>query len=330
MVLVRTDAAAISGEVLQRRFRRAVLEGLRAQPKRVPCKYLYDRLGSQLFEKICQLPEYYLTRVEQQIVGKHGAEIAEFCGPRCLVIEPGSGSSAKARTLLRSLREPEGYVAIDIAPDMLEDSAAELSREFQSLKVRTVWADFTEVESLGEFAAAGESACIFFPGSTIGNFEPAEAIDVLARLGGWAKRPKLLLGLDLEKDEAVIKPAYNDAAGLTAEFNLNLLRRINAELGADFDLAKFRHAAPLRSEPCRVEMHLVSLDDQTVTIGGERFSFLLGETIHTESCYKHRLVEFTKLAAAAGWKLERTWTDEHAWFAVLGFTWQGRSAGKRL
>jgi L-histidine Nalpha-methyltransferase len=326
MVLVRTDATAISAEELRRRFRRAVLEGLRSDPKRIPCQYLYDRRGSQLFERICALPEYYPTRTEQAILEDNAEDIADFCGPGCLLIEPGSGSGAKTRTLLHALRDPAGYVAIDIAPDMLEASAAALRREFPRLDIRTVWADFGEVMDLGNLSEGGACACIFFPGSTIGNFDPDQAVDLLARFGGWARRPKLLLGLDLEKDEQIVKPAYNDTSGLTAEFNLNLLRRINAELGADFDLSRFRHAAPYRREPCRVEMHLVSLDDQTVTIGEERFHFRLGETIHSESSHKFKLVDFTRLAAAAGWKLERAWTDERAWFAVLGLSWQGGGA----
>jgi dimethylhistidine N-methyltransferase len=299
------------------RFRVEVLRGLRRRPRQLPCKWFYDERGSELFERICELEEYYPTRTELGILERHVAEMAEALGPRCLVVEPGSGSGRKTRLLLDALEDPAGYVPVDIAREALTSSAADLAREFPGLAVLPVCGDFTADIALPPVPAGAARRALFFPGSTIGNFEPADAAKLLAR---WAAalgpESALLVGVDLVKDRDTLERAYDDAEGITAAFNRNLLARINRELGGDFDPDAFAHRALWNDEERRVEMHLVSRRAQTVTVCGERFAFEEGESIHTESSYKYGLDDFAELVRDAGLGLERTWTDEEPLFSM--------------
>ena len=298
-------------------FRGAVVAGLSEPLKRLPCKFLYDDLGSQLFERICRLDEYYPTRTELRIMRRHAAEMAAALGPRCLLVEYGSGSSLKTRLLLDRLRDPAGYVPIDISRVHLLRAARGLAAAYPGLDVRPVCADYTAAFRLPAFARPASSVVAYFPGSTIGNFEPAEAVEFLANVRRTCGPGSgLLIGVDLKKDPALLHAAYNDAAGITAAFNLNLLRRINAELGGTFDEGAFRHYACYNPPAGRVEMHLVSLAAQHADVDGVRFRFEQGETVHTENCYKYTLAQVRALAERAGYRLDQTWLDEREWFSV--------------
>ena len=289
--------------------------GLSRSRKTLPCKWLYDEKGAQLFEAITRLPEYYPTRTEIRILDEAGPAIARAVGPGASVVEFGPGDGVKAVQLLRALEAPAAYLPVDIAPEWLEAAAARVAGALPGLRVQPIVADFSEVFDLGGRAGAG--ALGFFPGSTIGNFEPAEAAVFLRRvratLGSGAR---LLLGADLVKDPAVLKAAYDDAAGVTAAFNLNLLARLNAEAAADFDLDAFRHKAAWNPAAERVEMLLVSLVAQSVRLAGRVFTFAQGETIHTENSHKYRPERLRDLAAESGWGVARMWTDPERQFSV--------------
>src|SRR5438067_2196062 len=276
-----------------------VLAGLSRSQKRLPAKYFYDAAGSRLFDRITELPEYYPTRTELGILRGHAAAMAARCGPRCLLVELGAGSLTKVRLLLDRLNRPAGYVPVDVSGDHLRSAAAALADDYPDLDVRPVVADFT-----GPFALPGVPAArrvVFFPGSTIGNFDPPEADALLRRVAGLVgPGGGLLLGVDLRKPVDVLERAYNDAAGVTAAFNRNLLVRINRELGADFDPAAFRHRAFFNGERSRIEMHLVSAARQRVRVGGAAFDFHVGESIHTENSYKYDVAGFAGRAAASG------------------------------
>ncbi|MDO9706977.1 L-histidine N(alpha)-methyltransferase [Paracraurococcus lichenis] len=292
------------------------VSGLSASPKTLPCKWLYDAEGARLFEEITRLPEYYPTRTEVAILTGQAEAIAEAIGPGAAVVEFGPGDGAKAELLLAALRAPACYVPVDIAPEWLEGAASRIAAARPGLPVLPVVADFTQPFALPRRLGTAPRLG-FFPGSTIGNFEPAEATAFLRRaretLGAGSR---MLLGADLVKDRAVLEAAYDDAAGVTAAFDLNLLRRLNREAGADFDLAGFRHRAVWNTERERVEMHLVSLRPQRVRLGGREFAFAEGETIHTESSHKYRPERFPALAAAAGWRAAAMWTDPARLFSV--------------
>ncbi|MFL5262771.1 MAG: L-histidine N(alpha)-methyltransferase [Anaeromyxobacteraceae bacterium] len=298
-----------------------VLEGLAAPQKQIPCKWLYDARGSHLFERICSLEEYYPTRVELGILEKDVRGMAALLGPGCALIEYGAGSGLKTRLLLQHLRDLAAYVPIDISESALTGTTARLGRDFPNLRVLPVCADFTAPLDLPLAGVRARRRAVFFPGSTIGNLHKPEMVAFLREVarqcgpGGG-----LLLGVDLRKERAVLERAYDDARGVTAAFNMNLLVRANRELSADFDLGAFRHEARWEGRYGRVEMHLVSRAAQVVTVGGERFAFEPGETIWTESSYKYELRELAALAALAGWRCERTWTDERAWFSVQYLT----------
>jgi dimethylhistidine N-methyltransferase len=298
------------------RFRADVLAGLSRPQKRLPAKYFYDAAGSRLFDAITELPEYYPTRTELGILRAHAGEIAGRCGPRCLLVELGAGSLTKVRFLLDRLDRPAGYVPVDVSGDHLHSAAAALADDYPALEVAPVVADFTRPFALPDLPAVRRVA--FFPGSTIGNFDPPETGALLRRVarlvgpGGG-----LLLGIDLRKDVAVLDRAYNDAAGVTAAFNRNLLVRINRELGADFDPDAFRHVALYNCERSRIEMHLVSSAAHWVRVGAAVFDFRAGESIHTENSYKYDVGEFAARAAACGLRLDETWTDTQNYFAVL-------------
>jgi dimethylhistidine N-methyltransferase len=294
-----------------------VLAGLSRPHRQLPCKYFYDERGSRLFDEICELEEYYLTRCELAILRRHAGEMAGRIGPGCALIEYGSGSSLKTRLLLDRLERPAAYVPVDISGEHLLHSARQLARAYPGLEVAPVCADFTRPFTLPTLRGAPRRRVVYFSGSTVGNFGPAEATALLAgiaRLCGPGGG--LLIGVDLKKGRAILGPAYDDARGVTAAFNLNLLARINRELGADFDLSRFRHHAFYNEGAGRIEMHLVSLAAQTVHVGGAAFELAEGETICTEYSYKYGLDEFRDLAARAGLALEQVWTDQKGLFSV--------------
>lgn len=296
-------------------FARDVLDGLSQQPKRLAPKYFYDLAGSALFEQITQLPEYYPTRTELDILRARSKDLRSIIPRGAALVEFGAGATTKVRLLLES-SEFAAYVPVDISGDFLNEQAAELRRDFPSLKVYPVTADFTAPFKLPEEVAA-MSKVGFFPGSTLGNFEPHEASRFLrtAReiLGAGAE---MILGIDLEKNERILHAAYNDAAGVTGRFNMNVLARINAELGGNFDLEGFTHRAIYNRERHRIEMHLISRKAQTVRVMGRSFNFRTGESIHTESSYKYSLERFTALAQGAGWTPKASWTDADQMFSV--------------
>jgi dimethylhistidine N-methyltransferase len=302
-------------------FRAEVLRGLRQRPKELPCKYFYDARGSRLFEQICELDEYYLTRAELAILRGHVAEMAARLGRGCQVIEYGSGSGTKTRILLDHLHQPAAYVPIDIAREHLESSAGRLAARYPGLAVLPVWADFTGPFELPPCHRPVSRRVVYFPGSTIGNFDPAGVTAVLRRIAALCGRGGgLLIGVDLRKDPHILERANNDGQGVTRAFNLNLLARINRELGADFRLDRFRHHAFYNRRLGRIEMHLVSLEDQTVRLDGEAIPLAAGESIHTESSYKYSLDGFRALAAGAGLDVADVWTDERGWFSVQYLT----------
>ncbi|MDE2149297.1 MAG: L-histidine N(alpha)-methyltransferase [Gammaproteobacteria bacterium] len=304
----------------RRRFAADVRAGLSATPKRLPSKYFYDERGSAQFDAICELPEYYLTRTEISIMRAHAGEMARELGPKLLLVELGSGSSVKTPLLLDHLPDAAGYVPVDISREHLQRSAAGLDRRYPGLSVRPVAADFTQSFTLPATDPAPARVAVFFPGSTIGNFEPTPAQALLRRMRTLAgDNGRLLIGVDLAKDRATLEAAYNDAAGVTAAFNLNLLARINRELGADFDLGAFEHRAHFDAAHSRIEMHLAARCAQRVHVCGQCFDFEAGETIHTENSYKHSAEDFARLAAGAGWRALRDWRDAHGWFAVMLF-----------
>lgn len=289
-----------------------VLDGLEEDQKRLSSLWLYDLRGSELFEEITQVAEYYPTRTETRLLAGLAPELEAEIGEVHSLIEIGSGSSRKTRLLLSALAGLKRYVPVDISADFLRDAAAGLAREFPRVAVQPVVADFTAPFELPAFADGADSAgnLGFFPGSTIGNFTPDAAVDLMALLGrALGPRSRLLIGVDTTQDPALLIPAYDDAAGVTAEFNLNLLDRINRELGADFDRSSFRHQARHDPKLGRVEMHLVSTREQEVHVLGRTFFFAEGETIHTENCYKYAPTEFLRLAHEAGWRCERSWRD---------------------
>lgn len=297
-------------------FFEEVIAGLSRPQKELSPKYFYDARGCELFEAICGLPEYYPTRTETAMMQAHVRDMARHLGPRCALIEYGSGNSRKTRILIGEL-SPAAYVPIDIAAEQLRASCAELARAFPDLAIIAVCADYTRPLALPEIAALRARRVIYFPGSTIGNFTLPEAAAFLGNareLSGAGGG--LLIGVDLKKDPARLHAAYNDAQGVTAEFNLNLLARINRELGADFELSAFRHHAFYNAGLGRIEMHLESLGEQQVTIRGHTFRFRAGETIHTENSYKYSVAEFQELARGAGFEPVQCWTDPERLFAV--------------
>jgi dimethylhistidine N-methyltransferase len=296
-------------------FARDVIEGLSLQPKRLAPKYFYDVAGSELFEQITKLPEYYPTRTELGILRGSGADICATIPNGAAIVEFGAGATTKVRILLDSCAVG-AYVPVDISGDFLNAQAAELRRDFPELAVYPVTADFTTPFALPDAVAAMPKVG-FFPGSTLGNFEPHEACGFLrsAReiLGQGAR---MLIGVDLEKDDRVLASAYNDAAGVTAQFNLNLLARINRELGGDFDLTGFAHRAIYNRERHRIEMYLISKRAQSVQVMGRDFSFRSGETIHTENSYKYSLERLGALAHGSGWRPQAAWSDAEGMFSV--------------
>jgi dimethylhistidine N-methyltransferase len=305
---------------------RDVLLGLSRRQKELPCKYFYDERGAQLFEQICGLEEYYLTRVEAAIMKDHAPEMAAALGRNCLLIEPGAGNGSKTRILLEQLKAPAAYIPIDISGEQLSNTSERLAEHFPGLEILPVNADFMSEVELPRCRKPEGRRAAYFPGSTIGNFMPEQARDFLKWIASLCRKGgALLIGVDLKKSPAILERAYNDNAGLTAAFNMNLLARLNRELKANFRLDKFRHRAFYNRRHGRVEMHLVSLAKQSVRIGNVEILFEKDETIHTENCYKFSLDDIRALAGAAGLEVEKIWMDKMQLFSVQYCRVTGRS-----
>lgn len=298
-----------------------VIVGLTQEAKTLPCKFFYDERGSQIFDRICDLPEYYPTRTEMAIMRDSVDEMVALLGADCRLVEYGSGSSLKTRILLDHAPGLASYVPVDISREHLLKSARNLTTAYPTLEVLPVCADYTQEFSLPQGRRAVRHSVVYFPGSTVGNFHPRQAQEFLAGIahlcgaGGG-----LLIGVDLKKSPGILEPAYNDAQGVTADFNLNLLTRINRELGGDFDVERWEHQALYNPLQGRIEMHLVSLENQQVRVGDVTVRFEAGETIHTECSYKYSLPDFDCLAQSAGWNVQRVWTDAQQLFSVQYLT----------
>jgi dimethylhistidine N-methyltransferase len=298
-----------------------VLDGLTRTPKTLPCKLFYDQRGSQLFDEICELPEYYLTRTEIEIMSRHAPEMARCVGPNACIVEPGAGSSVKIRYLLDALSEPACFVPIDISAEHLRQAAAEIERDYPELLVHPVEADYTRDLVLPSTLPAADRTIAFFPGSTIGNFLPDDAARFLRRMARLVEAGGgLLIGVDLHKSAAIVEPAYNDARGVTAEFNRNILNVINNTFGGDFDPDLFEHRAFFDARQSRVDIRLVSTVWQTVSLARRRIHFDRGEPIITEYSYKHRQEDFQALARRAGMEVDHVWQDARGWFSVQYLT----------
>jgi dimethylhistidine N-methyltransferase len=299
-------------EFAKRIFRDEVLAGLSKSPRQLPCKFFYDEQGAQLFQQICNLSEYYITRTEIEILRLHAAEMAAALGPQIELIGLGTGAGTKTRILLEELERPAVYVPIDISKEQLEKSSARFRKTFPDLQVLPVAADYLEPFELPLPRQLSSRSVVYFPGSTIGNFKPDHASEFLSRLAELVGDDGgLLIGVDLQKDRHVIEAAYNDSAGVTAKFNKNLLARINRELDADFNLARWQHHAIYNPADGRIEIYLISETNQTVRIG---------EKILTEYSYKHTIGGFIMLARQAGFEFRQVWTDDKRWFGVFYFT----------
>jgi len=296
-------------------FANDVAKGLEQKPASIPPRYFYDAIGSQLFDKITELEEYYPTRTEIGILKTHIAEIAKYIGTDSVLVEPGGGSCTKIHILLDDLK-PKAYVPMDISSEHLKAASEDLANQYQALEIHAVCTDFTRQMRVPDSAPDG-TRVVFFPGSSIGNFTPTEAhvfLHSIAELvgdGGY-----FLIGVDLKKDKAMLEAAYDDALGVTAAFNLNVLTRINRELGANFELDQWQHKALYNEQQGCIEMHLVSLINQSVIIAGQRYHFVTDETIHTENSYKYSVEEFKQLAKKSGFKSQAVWLDDQALFSV--------------
>jgi len=297
-------------------FSRAMRDALALHPRSISPKYFYDAEGSRLFDRICELPEYYPTRTELSILRERAGEIAAQIGPRAEIVEFGAGSLTKVRLLLDALKSPSRYLPIDISGEHLAGATARLQADWPELGVHPIVADYTRPFGLPPKTEGSGMRVGFFPGSTLGNFNPDEALAFLQLAARLLRGGGLLLGVDLIKAPARLHAAYNDAQGVTAQFNLNLLRRANAELDCDFDLAGFDHAAFYNAPLQRIEMHLVSRRSQQVQLAGERFHFEEGEALHTENSYKFTIDGLRALAVRAGFGIGPVWTDPDRLFSV--------------
>lgn len=299
-------------------FLKDVVWGLGQPQKQLACKYFYDERGSKLFDDICQLEEYYPTRTETALLQKYGKEIANYIGSKVCLIEYGCGSLVKTRILIDALDQPFLFIPIDISEEHLLRASQNLAKQYQKLKVLPQVADFTKSMVLPRQARSKNNKCVgFFPGSTIGNFNPTEAIKFLRGISKTVgQNGGLLIGVDLKKDTEILVRAYDDSSGVTASFNLNLIERINHELGGNFDVSAFKHQALYNELKGRMELHLVSQKKQTVNIQIYNFSFEKNETIHTENSYKYHTKEFSSLAEKAGFTTIKTWVDEKQLFSL--------------
>ncbi len=299
------------------RMRDDVLKGLRQQPKHFPSQYLYDDRGARLFERICELDEYYLTRTENAIIAENIAHISQRLGPQAILIEPGSGAGEKALTLLSHMPEPAAYVPIDVARDQLAEVAVNIDRTHTEVDVVPICADFTHDHDLPIGRIEGRRRVVFFPGSTIGNFARDAARELLSSLAELAEPGGgVLIGVDLKKDRAILEAAYDDAEGVSAEFAKNILVRLNRELDAGFEISQFDYEAPYNADAGRIEMALVSRRAQSVRINGDSVTFARGERIRTEFSYKYEPHEFADLAGSAGLRVLDVWTDADRLFSV--------------
>lgn len=304
--LTKTSLTKMADNGLQQDF----LHGLSQTPKTLPCKWFYDEIGSRLFEEITRTAEYYPTRVETRLLADVVAHLRDYIPHLDVVVEPGSGASVKTRLLLESQPNLKQYIPIDISEDFLIETANQLQYDFPALSVKPLVADFTNPMAKLKLNNAMQRM-IFFPGSTIGNFSPDEAKNLLISFhhlvgdNAW-----LLIGVDMTQDKDKLLAAYNDATGITASFNLNLLARANRDLDANFDIKQFKHQAIFNQAKSRIEMHLVSQQSQSVSISSALFNFKANESIHTENCYKYSLEAFTNLAGECGWQMEHIWQDE--------------------
>jgi dimethylhistidine N-methyltransferase len=297
-----------------------VIAGLSSNPRIIPCKYFYDERGAALFQRICELPEYYVTRTEIDILDRHRTDIASQLGPSIELIGLGTGAGTKTRILIEALENPAVYIPVDISEKQLRQSTALFRKTFPELEILPVCADYLQPVALPSPGRKPARNIVYFPGSTIGNFEPDEAVQFLRRVANVCRGGGgLLIGADLKKGRQVLEAAYNDSAGVTAEFNLNLLKRINRELGANFDLDQWRHRAIYNSNAGRIEMHLISRTDQFVHLNEHKFHFRRDENIVTEFSYKYTPDQFAALAAQAGFKFVRIWTDQARLFGVFYF-----------
>ncbi len=294
-----------------------VIKGLKSTPKTLPCKYFYNKRGSELFDEICELEEYYPTRKEMGIMSQYSQYMADIIGPKCQLIELGSGSSIKTKLLLHSLKSPVSYVPVDISKKHLQEAALSIDEQFPHIPVQPVAADFTAEFQVPDAPQPAAKRVVFFPGSTIGNFKHDDAVQLLYQMslivgqGGG-----LLIGVDLKKDKDTLEAAYNDNLGVTAKFNKNILHRMKDELHAEFDPALFEHRSIYNEAEGRIEMHLVSRSRQTIRLNGQEFRFSEGETIHTENSHKYDLTEFKYIALLAGFHRFVTWTDDDDLFSV--------------
>ena len=296
---------------------RDVLDGLSQPQKKLLPKYFYDDRGARLFERICEQPEYYLTRTELEILRRHGSDIARAVGPRAQMVEYGSGSGIKTQLLLAALEEPVAYTPVEISGSALSASVHVLAERFPQIEMLPLCADFMAPLTLPSARRAAASTLVFFPGSTLGNFETADAVRLLRLMREeMGASGAALVGIDLQKDPARIEAAYNDAAGVTAAFTLNLLTRLNRELDADFDLAQFRHRARYNISAGRIETHIVSCRDQRVQVGGMNVDFAAGEAMLVEYSNKYSMAGFAAMAAEAGLRVTESWTDPESLFAL--------------
>ena len=301
-------------------FARDLVEALQRRPRQISPKYFYDKRGSELFDAICELPEYYPTRCEMEIMQVHGESIGEHLGREVQLVEYGSGSSLKTRRLLDVLEAPHRYVPVDISSEHLHQAAEALEGDYPHLEISPVAADFSSPFEVPNTSGTKARTVVYFPGSTIGNFEPAEALAILSQISSQIQdNGGLLIGVDLKKDVSTLENAYNDAAGVTAEFNLNLLHRVNRELDGDIEVDAFEHVALYNADAGRIEMYLESQSDQEWMVDGKTWEISAGERICTEYSHKYSIDEFCELAGKAGLSLERSWTDSENYFAVLHF-----------
>lgn len=315
-----TASPATPEAAQQSLFLNDVLSGLSQPQRSLPCKYFYDQRGSQLFDQICELDEYYPTRTELNIMQQFAPEMGQQIGRGAMLIEFGSGSSIKTRLLLNELPAPIAYVPVDISSEHLHATADRLADAYPQLEVLPVCADFTQDFELPTAERPETHDAVYFPGSTIGNLEPQEATKLLVRIADLCGQGGgLLIGIDLQKDVRVLEAAYNDSQRVTAEFNLNLLHRINRELGGDFQVHRFQHNAEYDSASNRIVMSLESTCRQTATVNGNRFEFERGDRICTEYSHKYAIEDFAKVASRAGLTLRQSWLDENRYFAVLHF-----------
>jgi dimethylhistidine N-methyltransferase len=297
-----------------------LIAGFSRTPRTLPCKYFYDARGAALFQKISELPEYYLTRAELQILDRYSGEIATALGPEIELIGLGTGAGTKTRILLEKLEAPTAYIPVDISEKQLKQSTVLFRKIFPTLEILPVCADYLEPIHLPSPSRQAARKIVYFPGSTIGNFELSAARQFLRRVANHCRRGGgLLIGVDLQKDRNVLERAYNDSEGVTAQFNLNLLARANRELGADFDLEHWRHYAVYNSAKGRIEIYLISEIDQTVRVQDRQFDFRAGERIITEYSYKYTKESFIELVRSVGFNFAEMWTDDAGWFGVFHF-----------